>query len=401
MKILQICHKVPYPPKDGGSIAMHNLTEGLLKTGQEVKVLSINTRKHYTEISSLPHTYKEQTKIEGISVDTSISIIGVLLSLITTGSYNIKRFYSKNFKRKLIETLEEKAYDIIQLESLYTAPYIEIIKKHSKAKIVLRAHNVEYRIWEQIANSEKRLLYKSYFRFLAKRLKQYEISLLNNYDGIAAISPNDSMLFRKDGCKKPIMHVPFGVNPESYLNNSVQKEIESLFHLGSMDWIPNQEAVRWFLEKVWKKVLVSHPSLKLYIAGKDMPKDIRNSNAKNVVVSDKIKNAIDFMYSKNIMIVPLLSGSGIRIKIIEGMAAGKTIISTSIGAEGILYENGKNILIANTPEEFCNTISKCLNDPPFCERIGKNARELILHQYNNQNICENLVNFYHELAVAN
>jgi len=118
---------------------------------------------------------------------------------------------------------------------------------------------------------------------------------------------------------------------------------------------------------------------------------------RNVFVEENVPSALDFINSKSIMIVPLKAGSGMRVKIIEGMALGKTIISTSIGAEGIDYKDEDNILIADYPNEFITKLSDCLSDQKYCESIGANARRLIREKYDNKLICGNLTYFYRQL----
>ncbi len=125
-----------------------------------------------------------------------------------------------------------------------------------------------------------------------------------------------------------------------------------------------------------------------------MTEHLKGLTEPNVYVLGEVASAEEFMLSKELMIVPLLSGGGMRVKIIEGMALGKTIISTSIGAEGIAYENNKNIIIADTINEFADAISKCLNDEQFAANIGSNAKLLVEMEYDNKKICKNLVGFY-------
>ena len=164
-----------------------------------------------------------------------------------------------------------------------------------------------------------------------------------------------------------------------------------------MNWIPNEEGIDWFLNKVWDLINMKMPDLKFYLAGREMPDWLINNKKTNVEVVGEVESAQDFINSKVIMIVPLFSGSGIRIKIIEGMALGKAIISTKLGAEGIHYEDNKNILIANTPEEFVDQIEKCIKSKKLCETIGFNARKLIEKKYDNKKIIQNLVDFYKEI----
>ncbi len=397
MKILQICSKIPFPPKDGGSIAMNILTHGLINAGNEVHVLAVNTPKHFIKDEDIDPDYRKKTNYRSVFIDTSVKRLDAILNLFSSKSYNIIRFYSEDFEKVLIERLRSEKYDVIHLETLWVSPYVDVIRKHSKAKIVLRSQNVEFMIWERLAEDTGSPLKKMYLKLLSKRLKKYELELLNKYDAIATITELDSVVFKKMGCTIPIIHVPFGIDLEKYKIDTFNLEKPSVFHIGAMDWRPNADGINWFLKSVWIKVLSKHSSIKLYLAGRNMPDWLLELKMENVVVEGEVKDSHKFINSKSIMIVPLTSGGGMRVKIIEGMALGKTIISTAIGAEGIEYENGKNILIANSENEFVQAIHKCLEDINFCDTIGKNARILAETKYDNQIICNKLSDFYKSL----
>ena len=160
--------------------------------------------------------------------------------------------------------------------------------------------------------------------------------------------------------------------------------------------MPNQEGIRWFLMNVWPDVNKQFPSLKFYLAGREMPDWMKHLHLPNVVIVGEVENAIAFIQSKSIMLVPLFSGSGIRIKIIEAMAAGKTVISTRLGAEGIRCTDHQDILIASIPCEFFEMISVCISDQQACNRIGFNARKLIQEEYDCKRIIEKLIVFYQQ-----
>ncbi|MBL7883865.1 MAG: glycosyl transferase family 1, partial [Bacteroidia bacterium] len=134
MNILQICSKTPFPPKDGGSVAMNILTSGLINAGNNVKVLAINTPKHFIKDADIDSEYRKITNYESVFIDTSIKPLDAFFNLFSTKSYNIIRFYSKDCENKIIEILNKQSFDIIHLETLWVAPYVDIIKKHSKAK---------------------------------------------------------------------------------------------------------------------------------------------------------------------------------------------------------------------------------------------------------------------------
>lgn len=397
MKILQVCSKIPFPPKDGGSIAMDILTHGLINAGNTVDVLSVNTSKHFININDVDLNYRNKTNYRVVFIDTSIKPLDAFVNLFSNKSYNISRFYSLDFEEALIELLQSKEYDIIHLETLWVTPYVDVIRKYSKAKIVLRSQNIEFMIWERLAEDTQNPIKKMYLKLLAKRLKTYEYDVLNKFDAIATITELDTVVYKKMGCTLPIIHVPFGIDLEKYKIDVSNLEKPSVFHIGAMDWRPNADGIDWFLKSIWLKVQSKNLAIKLYLAGRNMPEWLLQFKMENVVVLGEVTDSHEFINSKSIMIVPLTSGGGMRVKIIEGMAFGKTIISTSIGAEGIEYENGKNILIADTEKEFEETILKCLHDQKFSDTIGKNARTLAETKYDNQLICNKLSDFYKNL----
>ena len=161
-----------------------------------------------------------------------------------------------------------------------------------------------------------------------------------------------------------------------------------------MDWKPNLEAVTWLFEEIWPSLIKVNNNISLHLAGRKMPNWILEKDNKQIINHGEVDSANDFMNKNDVMIVPLLSAGGMRVKIIEGMALGKTIISTKIGAEGINYKDGENILIANTLQEFKQVINMLIENPEMINVIGNNAREFVSDYYNNKIINSNLLEFY-------
>ena len=400
MRILQLCHKPPLPAVDGGCIAMNNITQGLLQAGHEVKVITIETYKHRFIPDALPEDYKEQTQIESVFVNTKVNLVDAFSSLVTQDSYNVSRFFSSDLDMRLIKVLQEQTFDVIHLESLFMTVYIDTIRRFSKAKIIVRSHNLEYKIWERMASGSKSPAKRFYINHLAKQLKKYELHMFTQIDGIAAITEDDAQKYLDLGCEKPVITIPFGIDLGKY-NMDLEKAVHpTLFHLGSMDWLPNIEGVEWLLKNAWPLINQKLPDLKIYLAGRKMGKDMSALKAPNVEVVGEVDDATDFINSKSIMLVPLLSAGGMRVKIIEGMALGKTIISTTIGAEGIACEKDKNILIADTAEDFAKAVEKVVADQERFREIGMNARKLVEDKYDNRSITQKLIDFYQELVNA-
>jgi len=403
MKILQICHKPPIPSKDGGCIAMNNISQGLLGLNYKLKIITLSTSKHPLLLNKLDLDYKKNTLIEGVFVDTKLNIIDAFSNLVTYDSYNISRFFSPDFNSLLIDTLNNNDFDIIHLESLFTTPYIKTIRANSTAKIILRSHNLEYMIWERLSNESNNPAKKIYLKILSSQLKKYEIDILNLVDGIATISSEDLAKYKHLACNKPLINIPFSINIDKYISKDKILDIKNikLFHLGSMNWKPNLEAVSYLLKAIWPQIYTKFPNLSLHIAGREMPEWMVSNNIQGLTNHGEIRSSTDFMNDHDIMIVPLLSAGGIRVKIIEGMALGKTIISTKIGAEGIDYTDGENIIIANTTEEITDKISYLLTNPEKIKDIGTNAKKFVRSYYDNIKITKKLSTFYNEVINNN
>jgi glycosyltransferase involved in cell wall biosynthesis len=405
MNILLLCNKSPYPAKEGGPIAMNMIIEGLIEAGHRVKVLAINSNKYNVDLESIPREYREKTNIELVHVDLSIQPLAAFMNLFSSRSYHVERFISHDLEKSLIRILKAEKFDIVQFELLYMSPYAKVVRKYSDARIVLRTHNIEHLIWQRVAESIKNPLKRLYLIHLVRKLKNYECSTVRQFDGIAAITEQDASFFRssqclqpEDGSRIPVVTIAFGIDPKQFPKTNEAPEFPSLFSIGAMDWIPNSEGITWFLEKVWPEVHRKYPNLHYYLAGRHMPKCLAEKGYPNVEIIGEVDDAMAFMRSKAILIVPLFSGSGIRIKIIEGMATGKPIISTAIGAEGIKCIHNQNIFIADTPEDFLDSISDCVENKELCETIGKNARDLIMTEYNRNLIISKLIAFYQKIG---
>jgi len=395
MKILQVTNKVPYPVKDGGAIATMNLTRGFALLGHDVTVISMNTAKHHIDISEIPESIKDWAEFRLVEVPAKVAFIPALFNFIFSDKpYNAIRFISKKFAGKLVALLKEKEFDIIQLEGLYVCPYISIIRKYSNAKIVYRAHNIEHEIWERTSRLSGGFV-RTYLRNLSKRIKRFEKGILNKYDLLVPITERDGRLLTDLGNSKPMHVSPTGIDTTALIPHSKNLEHPSLFHLGSLEWSPNQEGLIWFIDKCWPLIHDKFPELKFYIAGRNAPEWlIKKFDAPNIVFKGEVPDAYEFMNSKSIMVVPLFSGSGMRIKIIEGMALGKPIVSTSIGTEGISTTSGKNIVVANNEDEFLQSVTGLINNKETFNLISRNAIEYIHEKFDNLALAGALAGFY-------
>jgi glycosyltransferase involved in cell wall biosynthesis len=218
---------------------------------------------------------------------------------------------------------------------------------------------------------------------------------MHDFDCIAAISEDDKKNFEALGCSVPIQVLPFGLDTRE-LPPASQGPVNHVFHLGAMDWRPNIQGLKWFTSEIWPLVLKDIPSAQLCLAGRNFQKNASWLQVPNVEVKGEVADAWDMMTSDGIMIIPLLSGSGMRIKAIEAMAGGRPIVSTSIGMEGIQGINREHYHIADTPEAFASCIVELLSNATEAEAMGKRSRQFVMDQFENQSLVKKMISAIQE-----
>lgn len=402
MKVLFLCKKFPYPLKDGESIAVSNLCKELKSLGCDITLLSMNTSKHHVNPQALPPAYNYFTKIHAIDLDNSLKPWKAMTSLITGESYHIRRFNSSVFRTKLIQILKEQEFDIIQLETLYLAPYVDTIRTYSKARIVMRAHNVEHEIWERITQNTGSNIRKWYLSHLTKKLRQYEIDQFPAYDYLVTLTERDLKQFQDKGYKNGASAAPIGFDTKQYpYSPSVLGKQMSLCFIGSLDWMPNLNGLNWFLQNCWPLINKKWPHVSFHIAGRNTPMSLLQLNLPNVTVHGEITDAVEFISRHSAMIVPLFSGSGMRVKIVEGMVMGKLIITTTLGKEGIQARHKEHLLVADDAREFIEAIRYCVENPHEAVTICQKAQQKATDQFDGQQAAKQIMDIYKKLMGYN
>jgi len=402
MNLLILCNKVPYPPDDGSSIAVYSMLEGLTEAGANVHVLAINTYRHFKPDSGIPEMLRNKWNYKSVYKNTNPSLWGALWNLMFSAlPYFGSRFFFKKYRIELEKILQKHPFEVVQLEGLFMGMYIPVIRCFSRAKISYRAHNVEYRIWERFVKNEKNFLKKKYLQIQIQRLKKFEKEIISSVDCIIPITEADAVhikhWLRNAAWSRKCLTIPTGLVPEDYKYKHSDSHPIHLFFFGAMEWLPNVEAVRWFRDKVFPLLKKEIPYVRWTIAGRNMPEDIKVLQDTQIIIRENVLHKEEIFHTANVMVVPLLSGSGLKIKILEGMAYGKCVITTSVGAEGIEAEHEKEFYIADTPEAFLKCIRKINDNPELISKVGLNARELVFNRYNRSALGKKLFDYYCEL----
>lgn len=391
MKILLITHKPIFPLIDGGCIAMKEFMQNLLHLDFEIQNISISTSKHPFDLNEYPEEIQKSIQPESVFLNTKVNPLKAIQALIKGDSYNVSRFYSSDFEKLIIEKINNSTFDFILLESAFLLPYLPAIRKNFSGKVLVRTHNVEYKIWERMASFEKNFLKKKYLQKLAKDLKSYEIQHLKKVDGLICISDLDKRTFQAHGIYIPMVTIPVSMKVnDAFKFDGNSKDI---FFLGAMNWQPNVEAVESLLKDIFPKIRTKFPQTKLHLAGSYMSSKLTNLKQENVVVHGRIKDVNQFMSAHGILVVPLKSGSGIRIKILEAMSVATPVIATSVGFEGIAVLNRIEGIVANSTQEFYDAICDLIESPELAQAIGQKGQNKILLKYSQEQVSNKLYEF--------
>jgi len=390
MLILLLTPRPPWPPIDGGRIAMGRLAEGLIHAGAGVEILSLNPRKHHTAVAAAP------VPMQVIDIDTSRALGPAWHALSGDSPFIVGRFVSDEFRDALRATLRRLVPDVVQIESPFLLPYAAVVREESVARVILRSLNVEFRIWEGLARNERNPLRRFAVGRVASSLRAYELRHLNTPDAIVPISNDDAEVFRGLGCTRPMHVVPCGITLGDLGHTA--PEAGSVGFIGSLDFRPNQEAVRWIVDELWPRITERAPEARLSIAGTGPPDWLRRqAHGQNVDFLGEVSEAQAFMQRMSVMIAPLFAGGGMRIKVLEAMALARPVVATTLGAGGIDVENGRDILIADDVTTFADSVVRLLRETDTAARIGNAARATVRDRYDNDTLARGLVRFYESI----
>lgn len=399
MKVLVLSPRPLWPEHDGGTVATVRCIRGLAEAGADVAVLSMKTEKHASGGDfNLYHTPDCITDYKTVAVDTRIRHLPMLRNLLFSGEpYDLARFRSSEYSELLRTWLNDKHFDIIQCEGLTFAQYLDGIRRVTGIPVVLRAHNLEHRIRAMMAAGTRSTVRRAYLKNLSGRLESLERKAASQFDAVVPISEPDFKWFSAAAGGRPVFLSETGVDEAERLPEPGNENLRVGF-IGSMNWQPNIDGVKWFIMNVWPSVLEQIPAAILRIAGRGLNQQASDlPEGKNIILEGEPEDARTFIASNHVMISPLFAGSGLRIKIIEAMSVGRPVVATPVAVAGLPVENGKHLAVASAPPAFCNELVRLLKEPALRASMGASSVQLVRERYDNRVISEHLLKFYTDL----
>jgi polysaccharide biosynthesis protein PslH len=390
LNILLLTHRIPYPLLDGGALVTNFMLQGFLNQGESLSLLSLNTSKHFVDVNTLPDYYAKLQHFETVNINNDVTPIGAIKNLFTSQSYHTARFASNEFNEKLKQLLQNNLFDFVVLDNIFLQDCIATIRMHSLAKIACRIHNIEHQIWQKLASNSLNITKKKYLQLQAKRLKKIELLTLQKVDILLLLNESEGLQLAEWGVHTKQYFMPFGININN-VDDNFPFALNQCFHLASMNWLPNIEALDWFIAEVFPKIIQQNNNFVLHIGGKFLPEKYYNLQSTNIIVHPIVKDAKVFMQQHGICIVPLKSGAGIRVKILEAMANRIPVVSTSLGANGLRVKDAHNILLADDAQRFADAV--CTNQIQL-QQIAQQALLTMQQLYNANIILQQTIQYF-------
>jgi glycosyltransferase involved in cell wall biosynthesis len=381
VRILWIKTELLHPVNKGGRIrtyqmlralkSEHDITYVALHDGSENDPALALGLEYAQTVVRIPH--KQPTRAESkYWVDLARSIVSAL-------PFAVWRYKSDSLTAWLRRSVSRDKFDVVVVDFLAPAASVP---DSLPVPVVLFEHNVETEIWRRHAESATRYFSRRLFRLQETRMRRFEQHLCKQSDLVVAVSDSDAEVLERDfGADRPIP-VPTGVDTEYFRPQEVHTRVRAaaLFvFVGSMDWLPNEEGVRWFCDAMWPGIRAMLPHARFRIVGRSPSPSILAlaSEANGVEVTGSVPDVRPHLEQATAMVVPLRIGGGTRLKIFEAMGMECPVISTTIGAEGLPVEHAVHLLIADGVEATIQACCDIVSNPGLASSLSENAAAFV------------------------
>jgi glycosyltransferase involved in cell wall biosynthesis len=387
LKVLVLDEEMPYPPNAGKRIRTWNLLSRLalkhsvhlLCYGREEDSASAVLRTagiglHLVEPSCEPQR--------------GVFYARLFANLFSLYPFSVAKHYSARFRRAFDDLLKSCDWDLVQCE---WTPYARFLSSAGRAVTLVATHNIESQIWRRRAEHGGSIMQRVFFALQAKKMRRFERRALLRATAVTAVTSADAQTMRDWGVQNVTL-IPNGVDPEFYISAKNPENDNEIVSVASLDWFPNIDAVEYFAHEILPLIKESQPRAVFRIVGRQPTELLRAtlSTISGVDFIGEVQDVRPYLESASVVVVPLRIGGGSRLKILEALAAGKAVVSTSIGAEGLEVDSGQHLLIADSPGEFARHVTNLLISKEARRELGENGRKLVTERYGWDGIARRL-----------
>lgn len=389
MKILQISPRLPYPLTDGGAVGIFKATEATARAGAEITFVTYP--EHDAEVT--------RKGVAALSAFATVHLAGralpsrnrTLARTLFKGAYPVERRMMPEMFELLRSLVTTQQFDLVHVDHAHMGKYAMWLKAEFGLPYLLREHNFEALIYERFAMTQSNPLKKMLASTHGRRLKMDETLFIRAADHVCPITEEDLALMRAAVPDQDFTVIPAGVDTDYFHPSQDPIEEDLILWVGGMTWDPNRDAIGFFLNDIWPLLREQRPNLRLELVGDGTE---RFSGQAGVTGHGRVPDVRPYLAKSAVLVVPLRVGGGMRLKILDFLASGKAVVTTTIGAEGNLAVNGRDLLIADSPKDFASAVLSLLNDPKRRSELGENGRALTEECYSWRKIGRSFVSVY-------
>ena len=381
MRLLWLKSDLLHPVDTGGKIRTFNMLRELKKL-HHVTYLALDdgtaapdaverAREYCHELIRVPHRTAPKLSLR--------FFMELLKNIGSTLPYAVEKYRSAEFRKRVQE--EQWRADCVVCDFLF--PSVNLPDGLSQPSVLFQ-HNVETMIWQRHAQTQTNWMARRYFQQQWRRMKLFERDACRQFDGIVAVSAQDRVLMEQEYGAPMVRDIPTGVDTE-YFRPSAAAEAEP-YHIvfsGSMDWLPNDDAMKYFIREVFPRIRASCPRAVLTIVGRNPFPGLKalSRTDPSIHVTGRVEDVRPYLEKASVYVIPLRIGGGTRLKVFEAMAMGKPIVSTSIGVEGLPVDHETDVLVADNPEAFADAVLRVFRDDVLATRLGLTAAGKVRAQF--------------------
>ncbi len=381
MRILWLKTELLHPVDKGGKIRSYHLLKQL-KTNHQITYLTLDdgaappdavasASEYCDELIRIPHATREKFSA-GFYAELAANMASSL-------PYAIRKYKSMQMTRAIEEV--ENRFDVVICDFL--APAVNLPAK-LQTPVVLFQHNVEAEIWRRHYEVQSNAVKKRYLYWQWRKMQKFERVACRRMDRVVAVSEADSQMMERDYDLEKVYDIPTGVDVDFFRpGTAASARPNSLVFTGSMDWLPNEDAINYFTQQILPLIKNAVPDVSITVVGRNPSRSLQELGKRepSITVTGRVDDVRPYMEKAAAYVVPLRIGGGTRLKIYEALAMEKPTISTTVGAEGLDIKNGEHILLADTPSDFANAVVRVFREPGFAQQLGANAAQTVRERF--------------------
>jgi len=393
MRILWLKTEVLHPVDKGGKIRTYNMLKEL-KREHHVTYLTLddgtasaedkkNASEYCHELVCIPHARREKF--------TPGFYVELLFNLVSPHAYAIKKYESRAMRREIIEREQQGAFDLLVCDFLAPAANVPAALT---TPVVLFQHNVEAMIWKRHYEVQTNPVKKAYLYGQWQKMRRFEREMCRRFDSVIAVSADDREQMKNEYGAEAVFDVPTGVDVEFFRpRGDVKPHPHSLVFTGSMDWLPNTDAIRYFMREIMPLIKNKVPDVKLTVVGRNPAPALVDLSKEDpsLIITGRVDDVRPYMDNAAAYIVPLRIGGGTRLKIFEAMAMEKAVVSTTVGAEGLPLTNGVELLLADEPATFADAVVRVLTDQNYAAELGRRAATVVRENFGWRQVTDRFI----------